>query len=206
MGFARAIRDALGGDGDTGQRLSFDDKLKAVIQSHGSNTAAARHFGVSESTVRRWLGGGRSHAPGRRASRDRAGQTVPKGGNLGKVVEEFTTLPAGGRRAATMSPGTAAQWRAGFISATVIVGGQSRTIHYREGSGNPARSLAPGTGRKIVEAFLRGDDKGAARAFVGGVQDDWYRERFENGDDDLRGEEFDAADPGSIETTAGGMS
>lgn len=68
--------------------------------------------------------------------------------------------------------------------------GRDRKVAVTDGSG-----LHAGTAQSMREAYARGDQEGLARAFIDGVKDRWYHDRFEEAyEDDLRGEEHDRID------------
>lgn len=50
---------------------------------------------------------------------------------------------------------------------------RARALKFEEGRG--AKGLKPGTEARVRDAYVRGDREGMAQAFLGGVQDPWYR-------------------------------
>lgn len=73
-----------------------------------------------------------------------------------------------------------------------------RTRDLKFGAGG--KSLRAGAEREIREAYIRGDKEGMARAFVGGVDDPWYRRMMRQAyDAELEGETGEAGeDSGAV--------
>lgn len=147
------IGTALGG---SHQQVSFVDQLRATVKDAGSNRAAARRLGVGEASVRRWLGG----------------RARPKAGNMGKVTQAFTALPKMAQRAVLLKAEAAERWRNNGMVITTRDGRNTRQLDARR------LRLDQGTGGRVVDAWLAGDDEGAAQVFRAGIGDDWYREEY----------------------------
>ncbi len=169
---------------------SFDDMVRELIQYRAvagiSRRAQSRQTGIPETTLRRWEGGIDPKAQEAR---------------LPQLVSAY--------RAQIMTPGAAARWRADQFSWTVTgvpTKGRSARTADRDLSASKLK-IRPGTGEKIVAAYLAGDDKGAARAFVAGIGDPWYRQVMFGSwvaaeDDDLAYEGYDVDSDYSVGVSA----
>lgn len=155
MSFGDEIFRAL--TGRQHEPTSFNEILNDVGQFRAeigmSRRAFARQTGIPESTLRRW----------------------EKDGITSKAQE--ARLPQLNRayRQLISSPAAIERWR-----------NNGMVIHVRDVPASRGRTqdldltanrlkLAPGTGNTVVNAFLAGDDAGAAKAFVRGIRDPWYR-------------------------------
>lgn len=175
MSFRDIISRALTGGRDV---VPFGDQLKAAVADAGSNRALARRLGVGEASIRRWL----------------AGKARPKAGNMGKVTGAFSALPEAVRRRALLNSEAAARWRRNGMIITTRDGRNTRRLDARR------LRLEGGTGERVVDAWLAGDDREAARRFRDGIGDDWYREEYFgqwSTDEDLAYEGRGEDDPGS---------
>lgn len=175
--------------GHTEQRsASFSDMVRDLVDYraiHGmSRRAMSRMSGIPETTLRRWDNGARPTA------RDMERQQ----GKLTPLWREMASSPA-----------ALARWRADNFSLGVDNvphhgGTQSRTL-----TSNTLR-IRPGTGDKIVAAYLRGDDGAAARALVAGIGEPWYRQvmfgDWMSDDDDLAYEGYDVDSDYSLAVSA----
>lgn len=115
----------------------------------------ARQTGIPESTLRRWEKDGVNA----RAQEAR----------LPQLVNAYRQIIA--------DPATVDRWRNNgmviHVDGVPSRGGSGST-ETRSLSANQLR-LSPGTGDRVISAFLAGDDKGAAQAFVRGIGDPFYR-------------------------------
>lgn len=155
MSFSDMIGNALTGGRGT-QAVPFVDQLRAAVKGAGSNRALARQIGVGEASIRRWL----------------TGSTRPKAGNMGKVTGAFTALPEKIRRRALLDSAAANRWRANGMVIETADGRNTRRLDARR------LRLHPDTGKRVVDAWLAGDDAEASRRFRAGIGDDWYREEY----------------------------
>jgi transcriptional regulator with XRE-family HTH domain len=184
VSFADEIHLAL-----TGQMREPEDfptlvaEMTAYREEIGlSRRGFAKQYGIPESTLRRWERDG--------VNADAQQARFPQ---LVRAYRELTAMP-----------GALQRWRNNDMVITVdgvpVRGGSGRT-ESRELSAAKLR-LKPGTGDRVVEAFLKGDDAGAAKAFVKGIGDPWYRQVMFGGwlaenDEDLQGEGYgDETDDG----------
>lgn len=118
-----------------------------------SRRAFSRASGIPESTLRYW------GSKGFTSKSDAA--------NLGRLTIAYRGLIA--------DPARIDAWRNHQMSIVVhdVPSDRSRTRQRTLDADN--LKLKKDTGDKVVAAFLRGDDKGAAHAFVEGIGDGWYR-------------------------------
>jgi hypothetical protein len=118
-----------------------------------SRRAFARQSGIPESTLRYW------GTKGFTSKSDAA--------NLSRLTVAFRGLIA--------SPAALDAWRNNRMSINVSnVPGEKGRVESRSISAGQL-GLGATTGESVVAHFLRGDDKGAAHAFVNGIGDGWYR-------------------------------
>lgn len=118
-----------------------------------SRRAFARQSGIPESTLRYW------GTKGFTSKSDAA--------NLSRLTVAFRGLIA--------SPSALDAWRNNRMSINVSnVPGDRGRVEFRTISAGQLK-LGSTTGESVVAHFLRGDDKGAAQAFVKGIGDPWYR-------------------------------
>lgn len=179
MSLADVIYNAL--TGQTGAaRPSFGDAIRDVVQERTSRgiprRQLARETGIPESTLRRWEKGAR---PTARDMERRHSQLIAAHRHLVAV------------------PSMVDRWRANDMRFTLTNFPEHGRLTTRTVSGSKL-DLAPGTGDRIVAAFLRGDDGGAARALAGGIRDPFYDQVFSEwmDDDDLayEGREYPDSD------------
>lgn len=159
MSLAEVIYNALTGQ-DGAARPSFDIVIRDMVHERAargvSRRSLAKQTGIPESTLRRWEKGAR---PASRNAETRYGQLLAAHRHLVAV------------------PAMLDRWRNhNMIFQLSDVKGQ----HGRSGRTVTAdkMGLTPGTGDRIVEAFLRGDDQGAAHALQAGVTDHFYWQVF----------------------------
>lgn len=156
MSLGEEIERAL--TGGRGGRDTFGAKLAAIREQYPSRRAMAKGTGIPETTLRRW---------------DSQGLTSKgQAANAGRLDAAY--------RAAILNRAIMERWRAnGMVIHVAGVPDHNRTIN-RSVNANQLR-LRPGTGDKVVDKFMAGDNAGAAAAFVAGIGDEWYR-KFMFGD------------------------
>jgi hypothetical protein len=148
--FSDVIHQALTGrpaEPVTGQEM-FERMTESYRASGMSRRAFARATGIAESTLRYWGDKGVS------ARRDDV--------NLPRLTRAY--------RASLANSAKVEQWRQNNI--TIQLGGIPRTARNVTAD---KLGLRPGTGALVVNAYLNGDDAGAARIFAQGVRDQFYR-------------------------------
>lgn len=158
---ADAIYRSLTGRRSGALRPSFTEALRELIdyraQTGMSRRAMSRMSGIPETTLRRWDGGARP------TERDHDRQ-------YGRLLSLYRHI--------SVSPAVEQRWANNQISITIdgfpAKGGSGRT-ETRVLDAQRLR-LSPGTGEDVLERFYAGDDRGAARAFVAGIGDDWYHD------------------------------
>jgi hypothetical protein len=69
-----------------------------------------------------------------------------------------------------------ADGRQGPIDLTIRHAKRTRRLEF--GAGQGKRGLKPGAEQRIADAYVRGDRKAMADAFVAGVADPWYSRQF----------------------------
>lgn len=133
--------------------MSFAAAVQYVRQREGSGRKAALQLGVSESSLRRWKAG-----------------TAPKAATQQKVLETVRRLRS---RPSTMGD-------AGVI-LPVVSHERKRPDRERDVSGQQLK-LRPGTLAKAHAVWLKtGDADEAARTFMQGIGDPWYRAQLAKG-------------------------
>lgn len=150
MSLGEEIERAL--TGGRGGRDTFGAKLAAIREQYPSRRAMAKGTGIPETTLRRW---------------DSQGLTSKgQAANAGRLDAAY--------RAAILNRATMERWRAdGMVIHVAGVPDHGRATN-RSVNANQLR-LRPGTGDKVVDKFMAGDNAGAARAFIAGIRDEWYR-------------------------------
>jgi hypothetical protein len=180
MKFGDVIHQALTGrptEPVSGQEM-FERMTESYRAANMSRRAFARATGIAESTLRYWGDKGVS------ARRDEV--------NLPRLTRAY--------RASLANTAAVEQWRQNNI--TIQLDGIPRSA--RSVNANKL-DLRAGTGALVVNAYLNGDDAGAARIFAQGVRDQFYRHQVfgkwlpASGYDDLEdlayeGSEYDDAD------------
>lgn len=157
LGDILAQRIAAAGTVPTSARQQAEE----LVQHFGSGRKAAKALGVNESTLRRI----------------RSGKTgMPKSSTAQAIVQTLRTTRVDTER----------------VKAGLPVGfkfdGRPRNLnfHERQPAGNPAtNTLKPGTVDRMAAAYGRGDTDGIAQAFIDGVDDGWYQDRFEDAHGDM---------------------
>lgn len=119
-----------------------------AIQRYGSGRAAGRALGVDEAQIRRWRDGKVANSP-----------------NVERMVRDMR------EQMATARSGDPIDLK--FRHAR-----RTRNLTFGEAGAAGKRGLRPGTEAAIAAAFARGDRRGMASAFIGGVQDAWYRKQL----------------------------
>lgn len=157
MSLSKALREML-----VKGRPSLAGQLAAVQAQAGSGRKAAKLAGVSEATWRRW----------------KLGTTQPKPAGLAGLAAAFGALPAKVQRMASIDQAAAARLRNGNITLNVEQNGGKEHGRDRKITGAGLR-LRQDTGDKVIDRIIAGDDRGAARAFIDGIQDDFYHDWFE---------------------------
>lgn len=133
--------------------MSFDNALKYLRQREGSNRAAARLLGKSESSLRRWDKG-----------------TTPKPETQQQVMETVRRLRS--RPSAMGDEG---------VILPLVSQDRKRTRRERDVSGRQIK-LRPGTLKKAHDVWVKtGDADAAAVAFASGIGEPWYRTQMVKG-------------------------
>ena len=171
MSLADVIYNALTGQSGAA-RPSFGDAIRDVVQERTSRGISrrqlARETGIPESTLRRWEKGQR---PERKS-----------GAAAGYAEQRYEQL-IGAHRHLIAVPSMMDRWRANDMRFTLTNFPEHGRTTTRTVSGDKL-DLSPGTGDRIVAAFLRGDDGAAARALVAGIRDPFYEQVFDEWVDD----------------------
>ena len=184
MSFGDEIFQALTGRSaePTSAAEMFEEVEQYRLEIGMSRRAFARQSGIPESTLRLW---------GQKGFSSKSAEK-----NMGRLTVAYRGLIS--------SPAAVERWRNNDMKISVDnVPGDRGRVESRTISAGQLK-LQPGTGDRVVAAFLRGDDKGAAQAFVKGIGDGWYRNVMfgswiANHDEDLsdlayEGSEYDGDD------------
>jgi hypothetical protein len=177
MSLADVIYNALTGQSGAA-RPTFSDAIRDVVQERTargiSRKGFARDVGIPESTLRRWEKGARPTA---------------------KDFERRHTQLIAAHRHLVAVPSMLDRWRDHNMRFTLDGFPEHGRSVSRNVSGHQLE-LAPGTGDRIVNAFLAGDDKGAARALGAGITNHFYDLVFNQwlDDEDLSYEGHDTGD------------
>lgn len=175
MSLADVIYNALTGQAGAA-RPGFGEVIRDVVHERSargvSRRQLARDTGIPESTLRRWERGAR---PTMRDTERRYGQLLAAHRHL------------------TAVPDMIERWRRHEMRFTLTGFPEHGRTTNRTVSGEKL-DLAPGTGDRIVNAFLAGDDHRAARALGDGIRDEFYDAVFHEwlDDEDLRAEHADS--------------
>lgn len=149
---------------------SFDDMVREMAQWRGvtgeSRRAQARRVGIPESTLRRFEHNAAS--PPTTAS-GRAAHQRAQSARLPGIVRAY--------RSAIADPEAVQRWRDNgmvlHVTDMSAKGGSGRKVDL-DLTANRLR-MAPDAGNRIVDAYMRGDDRAAARALMTGIGDPWYK-------------------------------
>lgn len=149
---------------------SFDDMVREMAQWRGvtgeSRRGMASRIGIPESSLRRFE---RNASTPPATASGRAAHERAQAGRLPSIVRAY--------RAAIADPEAVARWRANGMTLHVTdmtaKGGSARKVDLDLNAGR--LKMSPNAGDRIVEAYMRGDDTGAARAFMTGIGDPWYK-------------------------------
>lgn len=185
MGLADVIYNALTGQSGAA-RPSFADAIRDVVQERTSRGISRRQLakdtGIPESTLRRWEKGARP---------------------IAKDMERRHSQLIAAHRHLVAVPSMMDRWRANDMRFTLTNFPEHGRPTNRTVTGSKL-DLAPGTGDRIVNAFLKGDDGGAARALAAGIRDPFYEQVFEEwvDDDDLAYEGHDVDSDYSVGVSA----
>ena len=161
----RALTGRTGGPVET-----FDDMVREMAEWRAlrgeSRRAQARRTGIPESSLRRFEKNAATPptTPSGRAAHERA-----QAARLPAIVQAY--------RQAIADPEAVERWRNNGMTLHVtdvsVKGGSARRGD-RDLTATQLRMRA-GAGQRIVDAYMRGDDAGAARAFASGIGDPWSR-------------------------------
>lgn len=143
----------------SGGPANFTEQLAQLKSEHGSVTAMARELGVDRRTVQRWESG--TIRTPRPATHE----------NVGRAWRDATSKD----RRLPSDQGV----QVGFTQRRKGGGGRSRAV-----SGEQL-GLRGGTMSSSRSAYVEGGGEAAASTFVGGIEDNWYHDVF---DDDVKGE------------------
>lgn len=146
MAIEDIIYSAMTG-GRTRRAENLADQVEALKQKHGSVRAAARAAGIPPTSFRRMLQTGRA-----------------KEANTGKVVQSVRAERLASDIPTDQSLVIKAKDRQGGVR------GRERKLTAEK------LQLRAGTMDKVREAYLRGDDVGAAKALLAGIGNKWYRD------------------------------
>lgn len=171
MSLADVIFNALTGQSGAA-RPSFDQVIQDVAQERAvrgiSRRQLAKETGIPESTLRRW-------EKGQRPSRKSGASATYAEDRYGQLVGAHRHLVAVGDNLD--------RWR----NHRMVFSLQGVKQHTDRGGDRSSRTvsgsklaLKPGTGDRIVDAFLAGDDRRAAAELAAGIQDDFYWDVFNN--------------------------
>lgn len=165
MSLADVIYNALTGQSGAA-RPSFGDVINDVVQERAvrgiSRKGFAREVGIPESTLRRWEKGARPTA---------------------KDFERRHTQLIAAHRHLIAVPSMLDRWRDHNMRFTIDNFPEHGRNTSRNISGHQL-ALRPGTGGRVVDAFLRGDDHAAAKALGAGITDHFYDQVFNDWLDD----------------------
>lgn len=154
MSLGEEIARAL--TGGRGGRDTFGGKLEAIRATYPSRKAMARGIRIPESTLRRW----------------------EREGVSSKVLAARAGTVDAAYRAAILNRAVMERWRANgmviHVTGVPLKGGSNRSG--TRSLDKDKLDLKAGTGDKVVDKFMAGDNAGAAAAFVAGIQDQWYHD------------------------------
>lgn len=146
MNLRDAIRRIIS-DGQEPTEAQRPAELVAKLkEQHGSVRAAGRALGIPESTLRRW---GKGNAPSSRS--------ISRVETAARSLHLRSIDPDKFRFVVKDRPDRDGRERVRELSAQQL-------------------QLRPGTLERMRDAHLRGDHEAAAKAFLGGVGNDWYRQ------------------------------
>lgn len=160
MSWTAAVFESMSGKQARYHRVTVRTMLDTLAARYGSNVQVGRAIGVSEAAIRRWRKG-----------------ASPR--NREALVHAYRVI--------TMDPGRERQLRAGDYTLVLHqnAGGSDseRTRPIKVGSG---LRVSPAVASQAVDAYLDGDDVGAARILHTGITDGYYSQWIvPDYDDDL---------------------
>jgi hypothetical protein len=168
-----------------GVPTSLGQMIRELEQRAGSGRKAAAAAGIPETSWRRLKKGAAAERPSAATQR---------------MQQRRAPALMGALRGMRLDKATADRWRRDDIRVTVNEpGGSARRPGGTRTIKASALDLKPGTGKKMIDAHLRGDNVAAAKAFVAGIRDDFYSSKMFGDwldDDDLQyeGDGYDDAD------------
>ena len=164
-----------------GESASFGEQVRALKQEYGTVTAMAKAVGVDRRTVSRW-----ENPDGRTGIRSPMGASAEKVGRAYReALSKSRVIPSDSNVKVTYGmPGK---------------GGRARRSYTVDGQ---HLDLRTGTMDQARQAFVVGGGEAAAKAFIDGIQEQWYHDSFED-DMNRQGESDEINSPDTFPSAIG---